>query len=117
MPVPLRRPRTPPALPPSRVPPPSFRGFLTSSYAPPIRPGPSRRIVLCEPVGEPTGLPKTEPAYGFSAAANTLGDLARVVGPSRTPAPATGRRRTRRLHRHRRPQRHAPTRPTQLDQP
>src|SRR5258707_2877287 len=54
-PVPLRRPRTPPALPPRRVPPPSFRGFLTSSYAPPILPGPSTRIVLCESVGEPRG--------------------------------------------------------------
>src|SRR5258705_4374941 len=71
-PVPLRRPRTPPAPPPRRVPPPSFRGFLTSSYAPPILPGPSTRIVLCEPVDEPTGRPKTEPAYGFSAAANTV---------------------------------------------
>jgi hypothetical protein len=32
-PVPLRRARTPSAPPPRRVPPPSFRGFLTSSYA------------------------------------------------------------------------------------
>src|SRR3954462_11396792 len=73
MPVPLRRPRTPPALPPRRVPPPSFRGSLTSSYAPPILPGPSTRIVLCKPVDQPTGRPKTEPAHGFSAAANTFG--------------------------------------------
>src|SRR6478672_8106261 len=61
MPVPLRRPRTPPALPPRPVPSPPFRGFLTSSYAPPILPGPSTRIVLCEPVDEPTGRPSRRP--------------------------------------------------------
>ena len=53
MPVPLRRPRTPPAPPPRRVRPPSFRGFLTSSYRTPNR---SRYVVDRSPVsGRSTG--------------------------------------------------------------
>jgi hypothetical protein len=39
----------------------------------------------------------------------------RPVGPARAPTPATRRRRTRRIHHHRRPQRHASARPTRLE--